>query len=59
VPVDSELFTVWRAEHARRGWPWIPDPGGMRVVYFPRGGPEGLEAFEAAMQAGQAREAAE
>lgn len=50
VPVNGELWQVWQAEHEARGWPWIPDPGQMRVVYFPTGGPAGLEAFETAVR---------
>lgn len=45
VPVGSAAWDAWRDEFARRGWPWVPDPGGQRVVYFPMGGPDGLEAF--------------
>lgn len=64
VPVGSETYQAWRALHEANGWPWIPDPGGMRVVFFPVGGPEGLEAFKAAIRGKQAndgdeREAAE
>ena len=50
VPVGSPVFEAWRIEHERRGWPWIPDPGLMRVVFFPAGGPAGLDAFEQAMR---------
>jgi hypothetical protein len=50
VPVGSEAFEAWKLEHALRGWPWLPDPGRMPVVYFPAGGPGGLEAFEAAIR---------
>ena len=63
VPVGSPVYAAWRLEHERRGWPWIPDPGGMRVVYFPAGGPGALDAFEAAIRGDQhdagGREAAE
>lgn len=52
VPTESETYAEWRAEHARNDWPWIPDPGRMRVVYFPKGGPDGLEAFRAAVHGG-------
>lgn len=51
VPVGSAMFEAWRVEHERRGWPWVPDPGGMPVVYFPAGGPEALGVFEAALLA--------
>lgn len=50
VPVGSPVWEAWRAEHARRGWPWLPDPGGQRAVYFPAGGPSALGVFEAAIQ---------
>jgi len=50
VPVGSAVWEAWRDEHEKRGWPWVPDPGSMRVVYFPAGGPEGLEAFELALR---------
>lgn len=58
VPVGSETFEAWRREHDRRGWPWVPDPGDQPVVFFPRGGPDGLAVFEAAMRE-QSAEAAE
>lgn len=58
VPVGSERYEEWRFEHEHRGWPWIPDPGAMRVVYFPHGGPAALNAFEEAIDQ-TAREAAE
>lgn len=47
VPVASSVFNAWKAEHARRGWPWLPSTGKQRVAYFPKGGPIGLAAFEA------------
>ncbi len=53
VPVNSDVMADWRAEYDRRGWPWLPDPGGMRVVYFPAGGPGALDAFERASEAGR------
>ncbi len=63
VPVRCDVYDQWRTLHERLGWPWLPDPGGQRVVYFPAGGPEGLDAFEAAMRGngndGDRREAAE
>lgn len=48
VPVGGEMFEEWRAYHIERGWPLWPDPGTMRVVYFPKGGPSGLAEFERA-----------
>lgn len=62
VPVGSPVWEAWKAEHERRGWPWLPDPGSMRGVYFPVGGPDGLEAFEQALRGNHdagGREAAE
>lgn len=53
VPVSSEVFEAWRRLHDEQGWPWVPDPGVLPVVWFPVGGPDGLSAFEARMQAGQ------
>lgn len=49
VPVDGEVFSAWKAEHERRGWPWLPSVGRMRVVYFPQGGPLALDAFESSI----------
>lgn len=51
VPVGSALYEAWRSFHAERNWPLWPDPGGMPVVYFPKGGPEGFGAFMRAAQA--------
>lgn len=63
VPVGCDVYDQWRSLHERLGWPWLPDPGGQRVVYFPVGGPEGLGKFEAAIRGngndGDRREAAE
>lgn len=49
VPVDSKQMAAWKAEFDRRGWPWLPDWGGMRVVYLPKGGPQGLSDFQEAL----------
>ncbi|TPM55336.1 hypothetical protein FJ959_18180 [Mesorhizobium sp. B2-2-4] len=62
VPVGTECWQAWKLEHEMRGWPWLPDPGAMRGVYFPAGGPGGLEAFEQAVRGNHdagGREAAE
>ena len=60
VPVRGETWQLWLAEHEKRGWPWLPDPGQMPVVYFPVGGPDGLEAFEQAVRGNHdAQQAAE
>lgn len=50
VPVGSPVFDEWRAEFERRGWPWLPDPGVQRVVYFPAGGPDQLSQFQQALR---------
>lgn len=50
VPVGSATFEAWRSLHDDRGWPWIPDPGALPVVWFPIGGPGGLEAFAEAVR---------
>lgn len=55
VKVGTERWEAWREEHRRRGWPWLPDPGRQEWIYFPAGGPEGLQAFEAAIR-GEAAE---
>lgn len=49
VPVTGEVFAAWRDDFERRGWPWLPDTGKQRVVYFPKGGPSGLDAVGAAL----------
>lgn len=65
VRVGGDLWKAWEAEHSRRGWPWMPDPGRQEWVYFPKGGPDGLAAFAAAIENeeqdddGGGREAAE
>jgi hypothetical protein len=63
LPVGCDAYESWRALHEAKGWPWLPDPGDQRVVYFPAGGPEALDAFEAAIRGNQndagGREAAE
>lgn len=51
VPVGSEVFELWRDHHARMNWPFVPEAGSMRVVYFPKGGPAGLAQFEIAARA--------
>ncbi|MHB2265022.1 helix-turn-helix domain-containing protein [Aliihoeflea sp. PC F10.4] len=48
-PTDP-LFDAWKRFYAAQGWPWIPDPGSMPVVYFPAGGPDNLHEFEHALR---------
>lgn len=50
VPVGSDGWDAWRAYFEQQGWPWVPDPGRQPVVYFPVGGPDGLNDFEAALK---------
>lgn len=50
VPVGLSMWRCWFEAFARRGWPWLPDPGKQPVVYFPAGGPEALPRFEAAVR---------
>lgn len=52
VWTGTPLWDAWRDEFARRGWPWLPEMGRQRVASFPAGGPDGLEAFERAVRAG-------
>ncbi|WP_181180094.1 helix-turn-helix domain-containing protein [Mesorhizobium sp. B2-1-3A] len=63
VRVGSDEYRAWKALHDERGWPWLPDPGRQEWVYFPVGGPDGLEAFEQAVRGknddGGERQAAE
>jgi len=49
VSVDYELWAVWQREHQDRGWPWFTDVGQRRGAWFPKGGPDGLAAFEQAL----------
>lgn len=51
VKVGSEVWIAWRDFHERQNWPWVPDPGSFPVVYFPKGGPQGLKEFEIAARA--------
>lgn len=51
VPVGSECWEAWRAEHELRGWPWIPGPGALGAVWWPKGGPDGLKVFQEAVSA--------
>jgi hypothetical protein len=45
VPVDSPMFGRWLEYHETRNWPFVPAWGSMRVVFFPKGGPEAIERF--------------
>ena len=50
VPIDADVINAWRSEFERRGWPWFPTLGRLRVVYLPVGGPASIAAFEAALR---------
>ncbi len=54
VPVGSERWEEWKLFHGRKGWPWLPNTGEQRVVYFPAGGPGGLKEFQTAIGANDA-----
>ncbi|MEO1747632.1 MAG: hypothetical protein AAFR27_03265, partial [Pseudomonadota bacterium] len=49
VPQGCEVYQGWQTLFDERGWPWLPNHDGMRVVYFPKGGPHGLAAFQRAL----------
>ena len=55
VVVGTDLWREWQEYHDRREWLWIPDRG-QRAVYFPKGGPDGLNDFAAAVAAMQGAE---
>ncbi|WP_234905681.1 hypothetical protein [Rhizobium rhizogenes] len=46
VPVGSDMWERWRAYHEDLGWPFVPTPAVMKVVFFPKGGPDRLQDFE-------------
>lgn len=50
VPRDSDALSDWRAAFAERGWPWIAVFDRLDVVFCPKGGPAGLDEFEAAVK---------
>ncbi len=58
VPVGSEMWFRWKRWHEENYKPFVPDPGTMRVVYFPKGGPEGLDTFETRAKEGRNDDAA-
>lgn len=54
VPLRSEVAGLWKIEFSRRGWPWLGEFERGEVIYAPKGGPDGLGGFAAALsQAGQ------
>lgn len=50
VPIGSTVWREWEGEFAARGWPWLPKCGARPVVYFPKGGPDGLDDFAARLE---------
>lgn len=50
VPIGSQVWREWEGEFAARGWPWLPKCGARPVVYFPKGGPDGLDEFKARLE---------
>jgi len=55
VPEGGNVWAAWEAEFKARNWPEWPRREGMDGMYFPIGGPGGLDTFEQA----SARPAAE
>ncbi|CZT36151.1 hypothetical protein [Rhizobium sp. 9140] len=45
---EGALYAAWKAEHVRRGWPFLDDSRPMERVYFPAIG-EGRTDYEAAV----------
>lgn len=50
VPVGSDMWTAWADWHGEHNKPFVPEPKGMKVVYFPKGGPERIGDFLAAAE---------
>ncbi|MEO1989645.1 MAG: helix-turn-helix domain-containing protein [Martelella sp.] len=59
VPVGGDMWNRWEDWHADRNLPFVPETGDQRVVFFPKGGPNGLAAFKRAVDAATTTEAAE
>jgi hypothetical protein len=51
VPIGSPMWERWRDHDEAQGWPFVPTPSGMKVVFFPKGGPDGLDEFRKAASA--------
>lgn len=52
VPRETDVLAAWRGHFAERGWKWLHAFDQADGVYCPKGGPEGLEAFERAVRDG-------
>lgn len=50
VPAGSDTLTAWRASFDAAHWPWLPAFDKAEVVYLPKGGPDGLDAFAQALR---------
>lgn len=50
VPVGSETWAAWQAWHAQNNKPFVPEPKAMKVVYFPKGGPQRIDDFRMAAE---------
>ncbi|WP_408913819.1 helix-turn-helix domain-containing protein [Brucella pseudogrignonensis] len=50
VRIGSDEWVAWEELHKQRGWPWLPSLGSAEWVYFPAGGPNGLNGFEIALR---------
>lgn len=50
VRIGGDEWKAWEAFHNERGWPWLPDLGTAEWIYFPAGGPDGLNGFEIALR---------
>ena len=50
VRIGSDDWVAWEDLHKQRGWPWLPSLGSAEWVYFPAGGPNGLNGFEIALR---------
>lgn len=50
VPQGSAVLEAWRRDFDARAWPWQNVFDGLDAVWLPRGGPGGLDAFEAALR---------
>lgn len=50
VPQGTDMLAAWKDEFRRRGWPWLAVFDAAKVVFCPRGGPQGLDDFEIALK---------
>lgn len=50
VPKDTEMLARWKDAFRERGWPWLAVFDRLEVVHCPKGGPERLQEFEAAVK---------